>query len=78
MFNFFIIFEIISMINKKIIVCRKTTERPESIGIHSFMCGEPELLESLVDEINKDYKVDAECPYGDGGSWDKVTKLLEI
>ena len=27
-----------SYLNKKIIVCRKTTERPESIGTHSFMC----------------------------------------
>jgi hypothetical protein len=42
------------------------------------MCGEPELLESLVDEINNDYKIDAECPYGMGNSWGKVTKLLEI
>jgi len=67
-----------SYLNKKIIVCRKTTERPESIGIHSFMCGEPELLEDLVDKINEDYKVDAECPYGDGRSWEKVTKSLII
>lgn len=65
-----------SYLNKKIIVCRKTTERPESIGIHSFMCGEPELLEDLVEEINKNYYVNAECPYGDGDSWVKITKLL--
>lgn len=61
-----------SYLNKKIIVCRKTTERPESIGTHSFMCGEPQLLESLVDEINKNYEVNAECVYGDGYAWKKI------
>ena len=54
----------------------KTTERPESVGVHSFMCGEPELLENLVDEINIDYEVNAECPYGDGESWEKIKKIL--
>jgi len=61
-----------SYLNKKIIVCRKTTERPESIGIHSFMCGEPELLENLVKKINSNYKVTGECPYGNGESWKKI------
>ena len=65
-----------SYLNKKIIVCRKTTERPESVDIHSFMCGEPELLEDLVDKINENYEVDAECPYGDGKSWKNIYKVL--
>ena len=66
-----------SYLNKKIIVCRKTTERPESIGTHSFMCGEPELLEDLVDNINDNYHVDAECPYGDGKSWEKILCIFQ-
>jgi UDP-N-acetylglucosamine 2-epimerase (non-hydrolysing) len=66
-----------SYLNKKIIVCRKTTERPESIGTHSFMCGEPELLEDLVDKINDNYEVDAECPYGDGRSWNQLLKYFK-
>ena len=66
-----------SYLNKKIIVCRKTTERPESIGIHSFMCNEPELLEGLVDKINENYEVDTECPYGNGKSWVKIIKAFE-
>lgn len=61
-----------SYLNKKIIVCRKTTERPESVGIHSFMCGEPELLEDLVEEINRKYQINAKCPYGNGKSWEKI------
>jgi len=65
-----------SFLNKKIIVCRKTTERPESIGTHSYICGEPCLLEDLVDKINKNYQVNVECPYGDGYSWKKIIKYI--
>lgn len=65
-----------SYLNKKIIVCRKTTERPESVGIHSFMCREPELLEEMVKEINDNYEVDEKCPYGDGESWKKIKKKI--
>jgi UDP-N-acetylglucosamine 2-epimerase (non-hydrolysing) len=64
-----------SFLNKKIIVCRKTTERPESIGVHSFMCEEPSKLEKLADVIMCDYKIDSECPYGDGNSWEKILLL---
>jgi UDP-N-acetylglucosamine 2-epimerase (non-hydrolysing) len=65
-----------SYLNKKIIVCRKTTERPESIGIHSFMCESPELLDKIVTNINENYEVDAICPYGDGNSWKYIINLL--
>ena len=66
-----------SYLNKKIIVCRKTTERPESIGIHSFMCNEPNELYSIVKKINDDYEVDAKCPYGDGRSWEKIKYIID-
>lgn len=65
-----------SYLNKKIIVCRKTTERPESIGCHSFMCEEPNLLEKLVDKINEYYEVNAVCPYGNGKSWEKIINYI--
>lgn len=65
-----------SYLNKKIIVCRKTTERPESIEIHSFMCETPDKLGTVVEEINNNYKVNAECPYGDGKSWENVRRNL--
>ena len=61
-----------SYLNKKIIVCRQTTERPESVGIHSFICEEPDKLEKMVDEIMNNYEVNAECPYGNGKSWKNV------
>ena len=40
------------------------------------MCGEPELLEDLVNKINENYEVDTECPYGDGNSWKKIINIL--
>jgi UDP-N-acetylglucosamine 2-epimerase (non-hydrolysing) len=66
-----------SFLNKKIIVCRKTTERPESVGTHSFMCGDPDNLEGLVDEIMVKYEVNAECPYGNSNSWKNISIILK-
>ena len=65
-----------SFLNKKIIVCRKTTERPESIGIHSFMCDSVDKLENIVYLINKNYEVNEPCPYGDGYSYIKILDIL--
>lgn len=65
-----------SYLNKKIIVCRKTTERPESIGIHSFVCNDPSELEKMVDDMMINFKVTATCPYGNGDSWKKISKII--
>lgn len=66
-----------SFLNKKIIVCRKTTERPESVGVHSFLCESPDKLSKLFDSMKNDYVVDADCPYGDGLSWRKIKIVLD-
>lgn len=65
-----------SFLNKKIIVCRETTERPESIGIHSFMCPNPKMLKKLFYGVLNDFQVDAPCPYGDGKSSRKIVEIL--
>ena len=65
-----------SYLNKKIIVCRKTTERPESVGVNSFICKEPNMLDELVEQVYKNYYVNSECPYGDGKSWKKILQVL--
>jgi UDP-N-acetylglucosamine 2-epimerase (non-hydrolysing) len=65
-----------SYLNKKIIVCRKTTERPESLGKHSFLCPYPENLLELATQINSDYVVDLPCPYGNGNSSRIVADIL--
>ena len=67
-----------SYLNKKIIVCRETTERPESVGVHSFMCNEPNKLSDMIDKIIDNYVVNAACLYGDGMSWKKIKYIPEL
>jgi UDP-N-acetylglucosamine 2-epimerase len=66
-----------SFLNKKVIVCRKITERPESVGKHSFMCGEPKDLKGLFYSLKNNYEVDLECPYGDGRSSERIVNYLK-
>ena len=66
-----------SFLNKKVIVCRKVTERPESVGKHSFMCGEPRNLKGSFYSLNENYEVDLDCPYGDGQSSKKIVNYLK-
>ena len=58
-----------SFLNKKIIVCRINTERPESIGYTSFICKCPESLISIFKEhIDTPILNAIKCPYGNGDS----------
>lgn len=66
-----------SFLNKKIIVCRRTTERPETIGKNSILCEWPGKLEQIFENINKNYKINEHCPYGDGESWKKIQNIIE-
>tara|TARA_R110002020_G_scaffold118029_2_gene269820 strand:- start:8818 stop:9825 length:1008 start_codon:yes stop_codon:yes gene_type:complete len=66
-----------SFLNKKVIVCRKITERPESVGKHSFMCGEPKGLKGLFYSLRDNYEVNLECPYGDGRSSKRIVNYLK-
>lgn len=70
--------EEVAFFNKKAIVCRKTTERPEGIDTgHTVLCGEPEqLLPTFLAEL-KNPSVDAPCPYGDGTSANRIMRILE-
>lgn len=67
-----------TFLNKKSIVCRKTTERPEGVSTgHLFLCDETKELGTLVYKINKDYYINNECPYGDGKSSKKIIEILK-
>lgn len=66
-----------SYLKKKVIVCRKVTERTESLGSHSFLCDEPKKLGLLFEKLIYDYKTDEPCPYGDGKSSEKIIKILQ-
>ena len=66
-----------SFFNKRVIVCRKTTERPEGISTgHSIMCLSPKELKNIVETVNEDYIIKEECPYGDGKSAQRIEEIL--
>lgn len=65
-----------SFLNKKCLVCRKTTERPEALGYSSFLVEEPNQLQEIFEEHINNYIVDFECPYGDGKSAEKIINIL--
>ena len=66
-----------SFFNKKVIVCRKTTERPEGINTgHLYLCKEPNELNNLFGNLINDYYIDNICPYGDGKSAELIMNYL--
>ena len=66
-----------SFFNKKVIVCRTTTERPEAIETgHLHICKSPNDLKSKFGELIDNYYIDTKCPYGDGKSSIKIKNIL--
>ena len=67
-----------SFFNKKVIVCRETTERPEAIETgHLHLCKAPQQLKEIFDSLIKNYYINQNCPYGDGQSSQKIIKYLK-
>jgi UDP-N-acetylglucosamine 2-epimerase (non-hydrolysing) len=67
-----------SFFNKKVIVCRTTTERPEAIETgHLHLCKSPKDLSEMFGSLIKDYYIDSSCPYGDGHSSQKILSILQ-
>jgi UDP-N-acetylglucosamine 2-epimerase (non-hydrolysing) len=66
-----------SFFNKKVIVCRTTTERPEAIETgHLYLCPTPEDLPKWFGLLKESYYIDSICPYGDGKSSQKVVDII--
>lgn len=65
-----------SFLKKSTIICRKTTERPESLGQSGVLCFEPEDL-PLHFEKMINFQPIGECPYGDGKSAEKIANILK-
>lgn len=64
-------------LNKKILVCRKTTERPEGIKTgHIILCQSPDNLQSTGNYLLNNYRIKKKCPYGDGKSSEKILNIL--
>jgi UDP-N-acetylglucosamine 2-epimerase len=66
-----------SFFNKKCLVCRTVTERPEAIGKSSFLVKAPENLSSIFDYHINNYVINYDCPFGDGYSSKKIFKILQ-
>jgi len=66
-----------SFFNKKCLVCRKVTERPESIGTTSFIVDLPEQLSNMFNYHINEFKVDTQSPYGDGKSSIKICEIFK-
>lgn len=67
-----------SFLNKHVIICRKTTERPETLGTTSILCKHPDELEKCVKEIYGKHDEICKCSFGDGNAWIKVKHVLEL
>lgn len=66
-----------SFFNKKVIVCRTTTERPEGIETgHLYLCPTPEELPKWFGKLKENYYIDTICPYGDGKSSQRVVDII--
>jgi UDP-N-acetylglucosamine 2-epimerase len=65
-----------SFLGKKVIVCRKVTERPESIGINTIMCDSPEDLIKKESLVRDNYFVEQNTIYGDGNSCSNISRIL--
>ena len=66
-----------SFFNKKVIVCRTTTERPEGLHTgHLHLCKTPKDLKDLFGKVNNNPYISETCPYGDGNTSKIVLEIL--
>jgi len=67
-----------TFLNKKTIVCRKTTERPEGIKTgHITLCTSPKFILKNLEKISKNHIINQNCPYGDGTASSKIISILK-
>lgn len=66
-----------SFFNKKCLVCRKITERSESLDKTSFLVGDPKLLKELFYLHIQKVEVSSECPFGKGDASNKIVEIFK-
>jgi UDP-N-acetylglucosamine 2-epimerase (non-hydrolysing) len=66
-----------SFLNKKCLVCRQTTERPESINFTTFMVKSPELLKEIFKTHILNFEVNYNSPFGNGDSSVKICNIIK-
>lgn len=64
-------------LHKKIIICRKVTERPEAIWLNATMCKNPDYLSTAFWKILPKQLTNYQCPYGDGKASEKIVEILK-
>lgn len=67
-----------SFFNKNCLVCRKVTERPESLGLTSWLVSTPNDLKDKFNHYLEHFFNEnaVDCPYGDGKSAVKICDIL--
>lgn len=66
-----------SYLNKKIIICRKNTERTETLGTNGILCYCPSMLQDIFSKVYLDYYINQDSPYKNGKSWIKIKEIIE-
>jgi len=68
-----------AFLKKKVIVCRKVSERAEGVGTFAYMCGYPNMLKPIFDGIinSNQFIIDEECPYGNGTASQQILEILK-
>jgi len=66
-----------SFFNKKCLVCRKITERPETLGLSSFLIQTPNDLKNIFNHHLMNYMININSPYGDGFSSSKICEIFK-
>jgi len=66
-----------SFLNKKCLVCRIVTERPEAIGQSTIMVSDLKNLFELFVQHHDNYEINYDCPFGDGHAAEKIYKILK-
>lgn len=64
-------------LRKKIIICRKVTERQESIWLNATLCKTPEYLPTAFDKMMRKTLSDYVCPFGDGHASENIIQILK-
>lgn len=68
-----------AFLNKRVIICRESTEREEGVsqGFH-VMCKKPQFLPGMFAYISKNYKPNEKsiCPFGDGHASEKILEIF--
>ena len=65
-----------AFLNKRVIVCRQYTERPEGLKGHHMMCQQPRDLPVIVRLFDKNHRVHMDCPFGNGSAGTHIGHII--